>query len=309
MAVLLNPGTYGKSPAAWLAAFRAELPEMRIWLWPEEPPPEAVEFVVAMRHSPSDLHRYPNLRAVLAMGAGIEQYTGPDMPDVPVVRLAEPSMSDEMAGYVVHWVVHFQKRLDVYLENQTAAAWQPAEYTTADDYPVAILGFGTIGRRIGAALHDLGFPIHAWSRSGGHEEWVTSYAGAGQLPACLASSRAIVNVLPNTPQTHKVMDDTRFGQCRPGAVFINLGRGSTVDEAALLTALDQGRIGAAVLDVTDPEPMEAPNPLWRHPRVRITPHVAGYTVVGPATRVIAANIRRIAAGEEPFPLVEPSRSY
>ena len=309
MAVLLNPGTSRKSPETWLTAFQAELPDMEFRLWPDAGDPESIEFVVAMHHSPQDLHRYPNLRAVLAMGAGIEQYTGPGMPDVPVVRLADPVMHDEMAGYVVHWVVHFQKRMDLHLESQRTAAWHPVQYTPADRYRIAILGFGEIGRRIGRALTDLGFPVSAWSRSGSSQEWVTAYAGEQQLQSCLSSAAAVVNVLPSTAATHRIMNAARFNQCRRGALFINLGRGSTVDESALLDALNTGRIGAAVLDVTDPEPMEPSNPLWTHPRARITPHVAGYTLVAPATRVIAANIRRILAGDMPFPLVEPARSY
>jgi glyoxylate/hydroxypyruvate reductase A len=218
-------------------------------------------------------------------------------------------MYDEMAGYVVHWVVHFQKGLDAYLESQRTATWQPVEYSTADNYPISILGFGQIGKRIGRALSDLGFPVNAWSRSGSNESWATAYAGTDQLPACLSSAAAVVNVLPSTAETHKLMSATRFSQCRRGALFINLGRGTTVDEAALIEALDSGQIGAAVLDVTDPEPMAPSNPLWTHPRARITPHVAGYTLVAPATKVIAANIRRIVDGDEPFPLLERSRNY
>ena len=89
MAILLDPAGYGHSPEAWLAAFQRELPEMDIRLWPESPGSEDVEFVIAVRHDPQLLASYPNLRAVLAMGAGVEQYTGSDMPDVPVVRLEE----------------------------------------------------------------------------------------------------------------------------------------------------------------------------------------------------------------------------
>jgi len=309
MAVLLNPGSSRKSPETWLTAFRTELPDMEFRLWPDAGVPEEVEFVVAMHHSQRDLHRYPNLRAVLALGAGVDQYTGPDMPDVAVVRLADPAMHDEMAGYVVHWVVHFQKRMDFHLESQRTAAWRPVRYTPADQYRIAILGFGEIGSRIGRALNDLGFPISAWSRTATDEKWVTSYAGEEQLEVCLGSAAAVVNVLPSTDATRRVMSLARFNQCRPGALFINLGRGSTVDESALLDALNTGQIGAAVLDVADPEPMDPSNPLWAHPRARITPHVAGYTRVESATRVIAANIRRIVDGEEPFPLLEHTRSY
>ncbi len=226
-----------------------------------------------------------------------------------MVRLAEPYMHDEMAAYVVHWVVHFQKRMDAYLEQQATATWQIEPYPTGDRYPIAVVGFGWIGQRIGRALHDLGFPINAWSRTGTTVEWATSYAGYDHLAACLGASAAVVNVLPATAETRKLMNAERFAQCRHGALFINLGRGVTVDEADLLAALDDGRIGNAVLDVTDPEPMEPTNPLWNHPKARITPHVAGFTVVEPAATLIAANVRRIIAGEEPYPLVDPARGY
>ena len=309
MAILLDPAGYGHSAEAWLAAFQRELPDVDIRLWPDAPEPEDIEFVIAVRHDPALLSAYPNLRAVLAMGAGVEQYTGPNMPDVPVVRLEEPSMSSEMAAFVTHWVVHFQKRMDVYLANQTDRTWQPEDYPTADELPIGILGFGRIGKRIGEVLHDLGFPINAWSRTGNFEPWARSFAGVGELSDFLGASAAIVNVLPSTTATHKVMNAERFAQCHKGALFINLGRGATVDESALLAALDSGQVGNAVLDVTDPEPMEADNPLWSHPNVRITPHVAGFTVVGPATKVIAANVRRILNGEDPHPLLERGRGY
>ncbi len=309
MAILLDPAGYGHSGRAWLAAFQRELPDMEIRLWPDAPEPEDVEFVIAVRHDPALLASYPNLRAVHAMGAGVEQYTGPEMPDVPVVRLEEPYMSNEMAAYVAHWVVHFQKRMDVYRENQAEQKWRTELYPTADEYSVGILGFGRIGKRIGEVLHSLGFPINAWSRRGTFERWATSHAGLDALPGFLAASTAVVNVLPSTSSTRKIMNAERFAQCRSGALFINLGRGATVDETALLAALESGQIGNAVLDVTDPEPMEPDNPLWNHANVRITPHIAGFTVVGPASKVIAANIRRIQNGAEPFPLLDRGRGY
>ena len=243
------------------------------------------------------------------MGAGIEQYMGPEMPDVPVVRLADPAMSDEMAAYVVHWVVHFQKRMDAYLVNQSASLWREEPYTTADEYPVGILGFGSIGQRIGRALADLGFPINAWSRTGSDADWVSSFAGLAELDSFLTASAAVVNVLPHTAETTGILGSDRFDHFRPGALLINLGRGASTNESDLLAALNDGRVGNAVLDVTDPEPMAADNPLWRHPNVRITPHVAGFTLIRSASKMIAGNIRRVLNGEEPYPLVERGRGY
>jgi len=306
MSILLNPY---RDPARWLAAFQSELPDMEVELWPNVTDPTQVEFVVASRQDPDDLRRYPNLRAVLAMGAGVEQYVGSNMPDVPVVRLADPAMSDEMAAYVVHWVVHFQKRMDAYLADQADRLWREQAYKTIDEYPVGLLGFGTIGSRIALALADLGFPINAWTRTGTSEDWVTSYAGIDELNGFLAASSAVVNVLPDSPTTRGLLDSGRFDHFRPPGLLINLGRGATTIESDLLDALNDGRVGAAVLDVADPEPIAANSKLWSHPNVRITPHIAGFTLVRSATGLIAANISRILAGDEPFPLLDKSRGY
>lgn len=306
MSLLLHPS---RDEGQWLAAFQGELPGMGIHLWPNVPEPEDVEFVVASRHDPADLHRYPNLQAVLAMGAGIEQYLSPEMPAVPVVRLADPAMSDEMAAYVVHWIVHFQKRMDAYLANQHESVWREEPYTVAGDFAVGILGFGTIGRHIGRAVADLGFPINSWTRTGSDADWVTSFAGLDQLDAFLEASSAVVNVLPHTADTEGLLNSARFDRFRPGALLINLGRGATTIEADLLTALNDGRVGNAVLDVTEPEPMADDNPLWAHPNVRVTPHVSGFTLIGTASTLIAANIRRMLAGEDPFPVVDTARGY
>ncbi len=243
------------------------------------------------------------------MGAGIEQYMGPEMPGVPVVRLADPAMSDEMAAYVVHWVVHFQKRMDAYLANQAASLWREEPYAITDEYPVGILGFGSIGERIGRALAGFGFPINAWSRTGAGVDWVTSFAGSAELDSFLTASAAVVNVLPHTADTAGMLNSAHFDLFRPGALLINLGRGASTNESDLLAALNDGRIGNVVLDVTDPEPMAEDHPLWSHPNARITPHVAGFTLIRSASKVIAANISRMLNGEEPYPLVDKSRGY
>lgn len=120
MAVLLHPGSDGDT---WLAALRAELPGVEIRLWPEVGERDEIEVAVLSQHDAADLATYPNLRAVQAMGAGVEQFTAPGMPEVPIVRLVDPAMSDEMAAYALHWIVHFERRVDAYVEQQRSALW------------------------------------------------------------------------------------------------------------------------------------------------------------------------------------------
>lgn len=306
MSILLKPISEG---GPWQEILAAELPGMRIQVWPDVEDPDAVEFAVMWRHDAEDLRRYRNLRAVLAMTAGVDKITGPGYPDAPVVRLSDEAMADEMAAYAVHWVVHFHRSLDVYLEQQKQRIWRPARPVEAAGFPVGFLGYGVMGRRVGEALAGLGYPIGAWTRTGGRDPGVTRFQGARGLEEMLGSSAAVINILPSTAETAGLMNAERFACFQEGAVYISIGRGATTVESGLPAALDEGPLGAAVLDVTEVEPLPEDSPLWRHPRVRITPHMSGFTRARTAAPLVAENIRRIQRGEQPSPLYDPKLGY
>ncbi len=293
----------------WVDEFRRLLPDHDVECWPDVAVPAAVEYLVMWRHDPSDMARYTNLRAILSLGAGVEQFLDTDLPDVPIVRLADPAMADEMAVYAVSWVTHFQRHHDVYLADQAKTIWKELPYTPAAEYTIGILGHGTIGRCVGQAFAGLGYPIAAWSRTGGDEPGIEHYVGSEQIGAFLAACDAVINVLPNTPDTAGLMNSDRFASMQPHAVFVNIGRGSTVVEDDLAAALYAGRPAAAVLDVTSIEPLPPESPLWKHPNIRITPHSSGPTRLGTAARLIAANIDRLDRGEQPFPILDRSNGY
>ncbi len=282
---------------------------MDIQFWPDIHDPDSVEFAVFWVHDTEDMRRYPNLRAILATTAGVEQFAGGDYPDVPIVRMADPTMAGEMAAYASHWVVHFHRKLHTYLDQQAARVWRPIRAAATGDFPVGILGFGGIGRHIGKCLAGLGYPINAWTRTGGKEEGITHYRGRTGLEDIVCASRAVVNVLPYTRETRGLIDAGVLARFAPGSVYISLGRGATTIEADLVAALDQGVLSAAVLDVTETEPLPSDSTLWDHPRVRITPHTSGFTRARTAAPLIAANIRRIQRGEPPFPLYDPRQGY
>lgn len=307
VAIVLNPFS---QPDLWLTSLRELLPDEDIYLWPDHPERDEVELVIAWRMKRDDLNSFENLRAILSMGAGAEQWQKPGTPDVAIVRLSDPAMSDEMAAYALHWVLHFQRGFDKPADAGDLPRWFEKTATVATDYPVGILGFGDIGSRVGRAFVDLGYPVNAWSRRGTDDSAVRSYRGDAELSSFLAASRAVVNVLPNTPATTGLMDATRFSQFAADSVFINIGRGAIVaDEADLIHALDDGPLSAVVLDVTNPEPPDAGSPLLAHSRVRITRHIAGTTQAATAAPLIAANINRIRRGEAPFPLVDRASGY
>lgn len=304
--ILLNP--YWEQ-SEWMEILSRELPELSIQLWPKIEDPESVEYAVFWIHDTDDLRTYPNLRAILAVTAGVEQFVEGDYPDVPIVRMADPTMAGEMASFVAHWVVHFHRGLDRYLDQQAQKVWKTIRTPPPGDFPVGVLGFGAIGSRVGRTMAKMGYPVHAWTRTGGAEAEVTYHQGASGLQNLVSSCAAVVNVLPKTPDTTGLIDYRLFSRFRPDAVYISIGRGATTVEADLSAALDDGLLSAAVLDVTTQEPLPDHSALWNHPRVRLTPHISGFTRASTAAPLVAANIQRIRLGEKPFPIFNPRRNY
>jgi glyoxylate/hydroxypyruvate reductase A len=306
MSIVLNP--YSR-PDEWMAEFGRLLPDETVRLWPDVGDPEQVELVIAWIMPRSALQSYPNLKAVLSLGAGAEQWQKEGMPDVPVVRLVDPAMSDEMATYALAWVIRLQRGFDVCEEQQAIGVWADVDYTQAWKTRIGILGYGNIGARVGEAFLDLGYQVNAWSRSGGGDSKATHYVGLDELDAFLSSSDAVVNVLPSTEETTDLLDGSRFSQMPEGSIVVNMGRGTVLVDDDLIKALDDGPLAAAVLDVTRIEPTPEDSPFWSHPQVILTPHVAGSTQVRSASELVAANIQRIRSGESPFPLLDRRRGY
>ena len=305
MAILLQSSSRVEQ---WRNAISAQLPAEDVRFWPAVGDPTEIEYLIAWRISSEDLESFVNLEAILSLGAGTEQWQVPGI-DVPVVRLVDTEMSSEMAGYAIAWVLRHQRKFAETEVSQRASQWQMPEILQPDEYRVGVLGYGEIGSRIGRAFRDLGYQVNAWTRSGRDEEGVQHFAGLDQLQAFLGSSDAVISVLPSTTETIGLLNAERLAQFREGSVLVNIGRGSVLDEAALIEALDSGPLSAAVLDVTNPEPPVTDSPLWAHPAVTLTPHISGRTQVRSASKLIAANIARLRAGEQPFPLLDRSRGY
>jgi glyoxylate/hydroxypyruvate reductase A len=158
-------------------------------------------------------------------------------------------------------------------------------------------------------LKPFGFPLAGWSRSEKRIEGVACFHGADQLPGFLKQTDILVCLLPLTDQTRSMLDAQLFALLPAGARLLHVGRGPQLDQAALIEALDSSRLAAAMLDVTDPEPLPDNHPLWSHPKVMITPHVASVTQPHTAAQSVVENIRRHRAGEELIGVVDRTLGY
>ncbi len=293
----------------WKAELRRLMPELEIRDWPDTGDPAEVEFVLLFASAPDLFEGMTGLRAVLSAGAGVDGFLE-DLPaGVPAARLVDPWMQTAMAAWVVHAVLHFARNMPAYASQQARGVWRELFEEYFEPRRVGILGCGEIGRRTGGVLADLGFRVTGWTRTPRDLGMLENSYGEDGLDDLLSGSEFLVCLLPLTVETEGLLDAARLARLPEGAFFVNASRGRVVVQADLVAALDSSRLGGAWLDVTDPEPLPPGDPLWRHPKVWITPHVAGVTNPVTGAALVAENIRRARAGEPLTHPVDVTRGY
>lgn len=253
---------------------------------------------------------YPNLELIFSVGAGIDQVVGkPIPPKARLVRMVESGLTTLMRDYVVMSVLALHRRLPAYIDQQRRGEWKNLPFHWADQRRVGVLGLGELGLASLEALRPFGFQLSGWSRSPKEIEGVHCHHGADGLAQMLAQTDILICLLPLTPETKGILNADLFARLPKGAALVQVGRGAHMDQDALLAALDSGHLDAAFVDVTVPEPLPADHPLWSHPKVILTPHVAGHTRADSAAEATVANMRLHLAGLDPKGLVDPARGY
>jgi glyoxylate/hydroxypyruvate reductase A len=295
---------------AWREALLAEIPELDFRIWPEVGDPAAIDLALVWQPPPGELARYPNLRAILSLGAGIDGLLAQQgLPDVPIARMVDPSFTRTMTEYVVLATLRHHRQFDHFERKQRVARWSYAFPPQAADRRVGVMGLGVLGSAAAASLAAHGFPVAGWSREAKELSDIESFAGRAGLRAFLARTDILVCLLPLTRDTGGILNAATFAEMPRGAYLINVARGAHLVEADLIAALDSGQLAGATLDVFREEPLPADHPLWRHPKILITPHVASYASPLTAAEGVAANIRRARAGQPLLHQVDRARGY
>lgn len=301
------------NPERWQRALAPHLPGLDWRVWPDAIG-DAADITVALvwRPRPGALKDFPNLKAIYNLGAGVEMLLGdPTLPrHLPLIRMVDPALTAGMTEYVVHRVLHYHRRFDLFANRQRDRVWKWMDAPETSARRVGILGLGVLGRDAAEKLSGLGFrSIAGWSRTPQEVAGVEGFHGPDGLAPFLERSEILVCLLPLTPETTGIINAQTLARLPEGAFVVNAARGGHVVEADLLAALDAGHIAGAALDVFAAEPLPADSPLWGHPNVMVTPHIASLSVPASAAPDIAANIRRIEAGETPTDLVDRERGY
>ena len=224
------------------------------------------------------------LRWIEVTTAGYTRYDTPEFQDALRARgaaftNASSVFADPCAQHALGMMLAFGRQLlPSYHDQLTERSWHYTERRyhsrLLTGETVLMLGFGAIGRRLAELLAPFQMKLFAVRRRAYSERGV-HVISEERLSSVIAQADHVVNVLPDNESTRNYVNARRLGWCKRGAKFYNVGRGTTVDQNALMEALESGRLGASYLDVTDPEPLPPSHPLWTAPNCYITPHTAG----------------------------------
>lgn len=299
------------SDPRWPEALRHALPDFEVRRTLDGVPPEDVAAAVVWKHPPGLLEPLTNLKLIQVLGAGVDHFLADKrLPKgVPIARLVDPGLAARMREYVLLHVLALHRRLPETVRAQREGRWDFIHPKPPETTCVGILGLGELGRACTEMLAAFGFEVVGWSQSPRSDLAFATYAGAAELPAFLARCDILVLLLPLTARTRDLVNARFLEDVRPGAALINVGRGALIDDAALLVALDGGRLRHAVLDVFRQEPLPPQHPFRTHPRVTLTPHNSSATKPDTAIAQVTENIRRAVSGREPLHLVDPHAGY
>ncbi|WBV22874.1 2-hydroxyacid dehydrogenase [Pantoea piersonii] len=296
--------------ARWQQWLAQHAPDIQLHLWPEIGDPQEIEVLIAWQPPETLMETFPNLKVLLSVGAGADQFDLAALPpDLPVVRMIEPGLTQGMVEYVTFAVLGLHRDMVRYLRQQREEKWLAHSVKPAATRRVGVMGLGELGQAALRQLASFGFDCAGWSRTPRELDGVECFHGAARLGAFLARSDILVCLLPLTAETRGLLNRDLFSQLPRGAALVQAGRGAQLSHQDLLDALDSGQLGAAVIDVTDPEPLPPAHPFWRHPAIWLTPHIASQTQNESAVAALLENLRRYQRGEPMIGLIDRTRGY
>lgn len=299
-----------KRGAAWSEIFARELPEVPFRCWPDIGAPEDVRYLIAWTLSEEVIGALPNLEVLFSIGAGVDQLDLSILPPhVRVIRMIEPGITTTMAEYVTMAVLALHRDLPALVAGQRAGTFPYMPVRMARERRVGIMGLGELGQAAIRMLAPIGFQLSGWSRSRREIAGVECYGGADGMDTFLGGIDILVCLLPLTDDTRGILCRETFAKMPRGAALINVARGGHLVQEDLLVALDNGRISAAMLDVSTPEPLPENHALRAHPAVFLTPHIAGVTRIDTAVHALMDALRGVMAGQSVAGDIDRSRGY
>lgn len=303
--------TPGASAQHWYRALQMALPDARVRMW-QEGDHEPADYAMVWR-PPSALLAAPRgLKAVFSLGAGVDavtQFMHLVPRHVPIIRIEDAGMAEQMADYVTYAVLSQFRQFDHFAAAARQRRWEPRPYRSKRDCTIGVLGMGALGQPIARRLQALGFPVVGWRRTPAEVDGITCLHGSQGLDQMLHQAHMLVCVLPLTPETTGLLNARNLAKLPRGAYLINVGRGAHVVEADLLKMVHDGHLSGAMLDVFEHEPLAADHAFWTTPGITVTPHISALSLYEESVAQMVAKIAAFERGEAISGVVSREKGY
>jgi glyoxylate/hydroxypyruvate reductase A len=270
-----------------------------------------IEVALAWKAPAGLMATFPNLKMIVSLGMGVDHLLADDkLPqDVAITRIMDDGLVGQMSEYAIYWALRHHRDIDKYAALQKARQWKPLDFVDSINRRIGIMGLGVIGQDVARKFAQLGFPTAGWSRTQKSLPGIETFHEAYGFKRFLARTDILIDVLPLTRETRGLLNADAFAALPQGAYFINMARGGHVVDEALLVALNSGHLSGATLDVFNSEPLPPDHDYWSHPKVHVTPHIAGATNPRTASPGVIDNIKRLRAGHPLLHTVDPRSGY
>jgi phosphoglycerate dehydrogenase-like enzyme len=253
--------------------------------------------------------RLPKLRWVQSTYAGVEPLLDPALRRDYLLTNARGVFGGLMSEYVFGYLLLHERRMFERFQAQQEGRWDRIITGTLRGKTLGLLGVGSIGTVLAGTARHFDMTVRGYTRGSESCPDVNFYCHGAQLPDFADGLDYLVSVLPNTKETIRIVDASLLARLPAHAVFINVGRGSAVDEPALVSALQTGRLAAAVLDVFEQEPLQPGHPFWHTPNLLMTFHTSAPSIPADLARLFINNYRRYAGGLTPLHAVDFEKGY
>ena len=262
--------------------------------------PLEIDYIIYAPNGPlKDFKPFKNVKLVQNLWAGVEVPISNKSLTQPLARMVEPGLTIGMADYVMGHVLRYHLGTDNFYKAKPGEWLGENIPSLSKNRVIGILGLGELGMHCANKLSEFGFKVSGWSRTEKKHPQIQCLTGNIGFEKILNSSEIIILLLPNTEETKRIINQKNINKMLNGVSIINPGRGTLIDDEALIEALNSGKINGATLDTFDTEPLPKSHPYWFHPNVLVTPHIASATRVDSACEIIADNIKR-GENQKPF---------
>lgn len=288
---------------------------------------ERVQILVAINASKEIIARAKNCQWIQCLSAGVEDFLEIDEvrnnPDLLLTN-ASGVHGIPISEHIFAMLLGLTRNINSVIINQSKKSWvglrdeRPASITELYGKNMLVVGLGAIGLETAKKAKSFGMKVYAMKRNPSqspkdthYSEYIDKVLSKDDFASTLSQMDVVVDALPLTSETQGFFDSNFFSEIKSGAIFVNVGRGKTVSEFDMISALKSGKLGGACLDVFEEEPLPADSPLWEMSNVIVSPHIAGWTpkYFERAFAILEENLRRYSKGERLLNLVQKNLGY